>query len=83
LPLVDEIALAFRHWPEAVVMIDDFAVPGDPGYGFDVYGAGQALRLDYLAANGVLSPGVWFAACAAPPRKSSAAVSISPALGRP
>ena len=25
-------------WPEAIVMIDDFAVPADPGYGFDDYG---------------------------------------------
>ena len=31
----------------AVVMIDDFQVPGDPGYGFTHYG-GTPLNLDYL-----------------------------------
>jgi hypothetical protein len=65
LPLAEEVDLAFRYWPEAVVMIDDFAVPDDPGYAFDDYGGGHALTLDYLAANGVLPAGVWFPACAA------------------
>jgi hypothetical protein len=65
LPLVQEVALAFRFWPQAIVMIDDFAVREDPGYGFDDYGAGRALTLDYLAAHGVLPQGVWFPLCAA------------------
>jgi len=30
-------------------MIDDFEVPGDPGYGFDDYGPGKALTASYLA----------------------------------
>jgi hypothetical protein len=63
LPLAEEIALAFAHWPEAVIMVDDFAVPDDPGYGFDDYGAGKALTLGYLIANGVLPAGVWFPRC--------------------
>ena len=29
-------------------MIDDFQVPDDPGYGFDDYGEGKVLNLDYL-----------------------------------
>ena len=63
LPLADEVALALRHWPQAVAMVDDFAVPDDPGYGFDDYGSGQALSLAYLRAHGVLPTGVWFPRC--------------------
>jgi len=63
LPLADEIAIAFRHWPHAVVLVDDFAVPDDPGYGFDDYGAGKALTLGYLADNDILPGGVWFPRC--------------------
>jgi hypothetical protein len=63
LPLAEEIALAFGHWPAAVLMIDDFAVPDDPGYGFDDYGVGKALTLDYLYAHDVLPPGIWFPRC--------------------
>ena len=63
LPLAEEIDLAFRHWPDAVVMVDDFAVPDDPGYGFDDYGVGQALTLAYLIDNEVLPSGVWFPRC--------------------
>lgn len=32
-----------QTWTNAVVMIDDFQVPGDPGYGFDDYGGGKVL----------------------------------------
>ena len=48
LPLRDELSLVFAQWPDAVVMIDDFEVPGDPGYGFDEYGDGRKLCLEYL-----------------------------------
>lgn len=65
LPLAEEIALAFRYWPDAVVMIDDFAVPDDPGYGFDDYGPGRVLTLAYLVDHGLLPAGVWFPRCAA------------------
>lgn len=64
LPLAEEVDLAFRHWPTAVVMIDDFQVPDDPGYAFDDYGGGQAPTLRYLADHRVLPPCVWFPACA-------------------
>lgn len=47
-PLGDEINLIFRYWPASVVMIDDFQVPGDEGYGFDSYGAGATLCITYL-----------------------------------
>lgn len=47
LPLRDELEIIYGHWSEAVVMIDDFEVPGT-GYTYDDYGAGKALTLDYL-----------------------------------
>ena len=49
LPLREEVELALKHFAKAVLIIDDFAVPDDPGYGFDDYGPGKALTLDYLA----------------------------------
>ncbi len=49
LPLREEVELAVAHFTEAVLIIDDFAVPDDPGYGFDNYGPGKALNLDYLS----------------------------------
>jgi hypothetical protein len=49
LPLVEEIDLAFSLCPAAVAMIDDFAVPGDPGYLFDDYGPGKTLNAGYIA----------------------------------
>jgi predicted O-methyltransferase YrrM len=48
LPLADEIDVVFRRCPLAVVMIDDFEVPADPGYGYDDYGPGKALIAAYI-----------------------------------
>ncbi len=48
LPLAEELDIVFRRCPSAVVMIDDFAVPNDPGYGYDDYGPGRALVFDYI-----------------------------------
>ena len=48
LPLADEIDIIFSRCPWAVVMIDDFEVPSDPGYQFDDYGPGKALVLGYI-----------------------------------
>ncbi len=47
-PLAEELAVIFRHWPQAVVMIDDFQVPSDPGYAYDDYGDGTTLTPDWL-----------------------------------
>jgi len=63
LPLAAEIEIVNRHWHEAVVIIDDFAVPDDPGYGFDDYGDGRALTLAYLDENDIRPQGVWFPRC--------------------
>lgn len=49
LPLNDEIDIIYSTHREAVVLIDDFCVPDDPGYGYDDYGADKALTLDYVA----------------------------------
>ena len=48
LPLAEEIDIIFGRCPLAVIMIDDFEVPSDAGYGYDDYGPGKALVLDYI-----------------------------------
>ena len=48
LPLMEEIDIIFGHCPMAVVIIDDFEVPFDSGYGFDDYGPGKTLVADYI-----------------------------------
>lgn len=48
LPLKDEVQFAFENFPQAVVMVDDFNVPGDDAYGYDDYGNGKVLSLEYL-----------------------------------
>ena len=50
LPLADEMAAIRDADLSAVIMIDDFEVPDDPGYGFDDYGPGKRLDLSYLLA---------------------------------
>lgn len=49
LPLSEELDMIFQHCPAAIVMIDDFQVPDDPGYGYDDYGPGKALAAAYVA----------------------------------
>jgi predicted O-methyltransferase YrrM len=48
LPLAEELDLIFNRCPFSVVMIDDFEVPSDAGYGYDDYGPRKALVLDYI-----------------------------------
>jgi hypothetical protein len=48
LPLVEELGIVFGGCPSAVVMIDDFQVSSDSGYGYDDYGLGKALTLSYI-----------------------------------
>jgi hypothetical protein len=45
LPLADETELIFSKFRDFVVMVDDFAVPGDEGYGYADYGPGKQLSL--------------------------------------
>ena len=51
LPLREEVEIITSSWERAVVIIDDFEVPGDAGYTFDDYGPGRRLCLDYLAGT--------------------------------
>lgn len=60
LPLAEEIVAIWEHWEEAVVMIDDFQVPDDPGYGFDDYGREGALTLDYLPSVSLTQGSAFF-----------------------
>lgn len=48
LPLGEEMELIGSCWKQYVILIDDFQVPDDAGYGFDNYGAGKALALELL-----------------------------------
>lgn len=49
LPLEEEVRIVFTQVPAAIVMIDDFEVPGDAGYGFDDFGPGKTLNAHYIA----------------------------------
>ncbi|HZG04292.1 MAG TPA: hypothetical protein VE546_12075 [Streptomyces sp.] len=48
LPLREEVEFITGAYPESVILIDDFKVPDDEGYGFDVYGPVE-LSMEYLA----------------------------------
>jgi hypothetical protein len=48
LPLAEELSAICRFLDRFVVIVDDFEVPGDPGYTFDDYGSGKTLNADYL-----------------------------------
>ncbi len=48
LPLAEELEVIASTWSEWVALVDDFQVPGDDGYGFDDYGEGKSLTLDYI-----------------------------------
>lgn len=47
LPLQGELNLIFENWPSSIVLVDDFMVPDDPGYGYDDYGENQRLTVEY------------------------------------
>jgi hypothetical protein len=48
LPLTEELEAILSSGAQAVILIDDFQVPDDPGYGYDDYGPGMALTLDLI-----------------------------------
>jgi hypothetical protein len=50
LPLAEEIDVIFSSGTDAIVMIDDFQVPDDPGYSYDDHGAGMVLNEEYISA---------------------------------
>lgn len=48
-PLADELEIIFYNCPAALVMIDDFEVPGDEGFAYSNYIPGAALNITYIA----------------------------------
>ncbi len=48
LPLREEIEIIFGNCPQAVVMVDDFKVPGDDGYRYDTYKNDKSLTMELL-----------------------------------
>lgn len=44
LPLLDEIEIIVQAWESFVIVIDDFQVPWDAGYGYDDYGPLGGLK---------------------------------------
>ena len=48
LPVREEIGIICNNVDCSIIMIDDFEVPNDPGYGYDDYGDGNKLSIDYL-----------------------------------
>jgi len=48
LPLAEELEIVFAVCPRAIVVVDDFQVPGDPGYGFSDFGKNKALTMNYI-----------------------------------
>jgi hypothetical protein len=48
LPLFDEVTMIDEHWASYIALVDDFEVPGDPGYGYDDYGGKKVLRYSCL-----------------------------------
>jgi hypothetical protein len=48
LPLAEELQIILANCAQPVIMIDDFAVADDPGYGFDKYGNGKRLERAYI-----------------------------------
>ncbi|HET7085336.1 MAG TPA: hypothetical protein VFI23_11235 [Rhizomicrobium sp.] len=48
LPLAGELEIILALCAQPTIMIDDFQVADDPGYGFDDYGEGKVLARDYI-----------------------------------
>lgn len=49
LPLAEEIDIIAGGWKEFVIVIDDFRVPDDAGYGFDDYGGTKVIGPELIA----------------------------------
>jgi hypothetical protein len=48
LPLREELEIISRNFTSWIAIIDDFKVPLDTDYGFDDYGPGQVLDMEYV-----------------------------------
>ncbi len=47
-PVVEEIELIASRWETFVIMIDDFQVPGDEGYGYDWYSPFRKMNISLI-----------------------------------
>jgi hypothetical protein len=50
-PLVEEIGQIASRWEKFVMMIDDFQVPGDDGYGYDRYSAFHKMNISLIRST--------------------------------
>jgi predicted O-methyltransferase YrrM len=84
LPLREEVEIITENFPKAVIMIDDFEVPDDPGYGFDDYGRGQRLSLDLLSQSKAPTLAVYFPSATSDretgEKRGSVTVTVDPGL---
>ncbi|MDF9808768.1 hypothetical protein M2436_007315 [Streptomyces sp. HB372] len=62
LPLRHEVAFILQNWPLSVIVIDDFKVPDDDGYGFDAYGRTE-LTVEYLGSSALGESRVLWPSC--------------------
>ena len=83
LPLQEEIKLILAYGQPAAIMIDDFAVPGDPDYGYDDYGPGKTLSLSLLAQIEPRGAALFSRRCQHPRRPGRGAVVRSLLLVKP
>ena len=60
LPARWEILELLSGWDSVCIVIDDFKVPTDPGYGYDDYGPGQVLDLAFLSGLPLEGVSVFF-----------------------
>lgn len=68
LPLADEVELITSSWRDVAIVIDDFLVPGHPGYAYDIY-RGIPLAIEMLS----LPAGCRVGYPALPPRNETGA----------
>lgn len=81
LPLVEEIRIIVGAWSHAAIMIDDFEVPGDPGYAYDDYGPGRVLSAECLPDDVLAGWGRFYPAVASSQetgRRRGSIVLVSP-----
>lgn len=60
LPLAQELDLIRSNFSRWAIVVDDFKVPFDSGYGFDDYGPDRVLDIDFLEKTSVRSFPVFF-----------------------
>ena len=84
LPLREEMETIFKEYDSFVAIIDDFKVESDDGYGYDDYGPGKALTLDFLMSCDLPGLAAFFPSTAARSetgdRRGSIFVTASPTV---